>query len=66
MRELKLFLVLLLLAGCGSSSKAKDLLVIGNSITQYGANPAIGWNGNWGMAAPSANEDFSHLVASAL
>lgn len=53
------------LAGCGSS-KPTSLLIIGNSITFHGPDPAVGWSGDWGMAAPSAATDFSHLAASGL
>ena len=39
-----------------------DVLVLGNSITYSPANPAIGWNGNWGMAASAAANDYVHLL----
>jgi hypothetical protein len=67
------------LAGCGrvradkpsgcsriSGHKPANLLVLGNSITHAPADPAVGWYGNWGMAAPTAATDFSHLTASAM
>ena len=28
-----------------------NILILGNSITVAPANPSIGWNNNWGMAA---------------
>lgn len=56
---------LISLAGCGGH-KPTNLLVIGNSITHNPPNPPKGWYGNWGMAAPSAAADFSHLTAAAL
>ncbi|NDO20286.1 SGNH/GDSL hydrolase family protein [Lachnospiraceae bacterium MD329] len=40
-----------------------NLLIMGNSITYHGAAPSIGWLGNWGMAATSAEQDYSHLLA---
>ncbi|MEJ6024291.1 hypothetical protein [Ramlibacter sp. PS4R-6] len=43
-----------------------DLLVIGNSITKIGPNAMVGWTGDWGMAASSADKDFAHLTAAAL
>ena len=58
-------LCVLLLAHCGGYTPT-DVLVIGNSITHHGPKPSAGWYGDWGMAAPSAEKDFSHLVASAL
>lgn len=42
---------------------ATSLLVIGNSITQHGADPSIGWTGDWGMAASAEDKDFAHLSA---
>lgn len=39
------------------------LLVIGNSLALHGAWPALGWDGNWGMAASSEQNDFSHILA---
>jgi hypothetical protein len=64
MRRLTL-LFLLLLAGC-SDNKPTKLVVVGNSITHHGPAPSIGWQGDWGMAAPSADKDYSHLVAATL
>lgn len=42
------------------------VLFLGNSITKHGPKEAIGWSGNWGMAASSEEKDFVHLVANAL
>ncbi len=42
------------------------VLFIGNSITLHGASPTIGWYGEYGMAASSAEKDYVHLVAAAL
>src|SRR6266576_1806397 len=53
------------LAHCGGNTPT-DVVVVGNSITFHGPKPAAGWYGDWGMAAPSADKDFSHLVASVL
>ncbi|MGY3214336.1 SGNH/GDSL hydrolase family protein [Mucilaginibacter sp. HD30] len=45
---------------------AYRILVLGNSITYSPANPSIGWNGNWGMAASAADNDFVHLLSTYL
>lgn len=42
--------------GCGEETKC--IFVFGNSITQHGKAPAIGWEGNWGMAATSLENDY--------
>jgi hypothetical protein len=60
-----LVLCLISLLGC-SRNNPTELVVIGNSITLHGPAPTIGWYGDWGMAAPSPDKDFSHLVAIAL
>ncbi len=39
----------------------RKILIIGNSLTEHGAAPAIGWNNNWGMAATSREKDYVHL-----
>jgi hypothetical protein len=68
MKKISLWFVMLWavpMAHCGGDSPT-DVLVIGNSITHHGPKPSAGWFGHWGMAAPSADKDFSHLVASAL
>jgi hypothetical protein len=58
-------LCVLPIAHCGGYTPT-DVVVIGNSITLHGPKPSAGWYGDWGMAAPSADKDFSHLVASAM
>jgi hypothetical protein len=50
----------------GGHSNPTNLLAIGNSITFHGPNPSLGWYGNWGMAAPTAGQDYVHLVAKSL
>lgn len=42
------------------------VLFLGNSITLHGPAPAIGWTGNWGMAASAADKDYVHLVTDRL
>lgn len=46
--------------------KPLKLLFVGNSITFSSPNPNIGWCGNWGMAASSAENDYAHLLAAKL
>ncbi|MDQ6481566.1 SGNH/GDSL hydrolase family protein [Dyadobacter sp. LHD-138] len=43
-------------------NKIHNVLILGNSITQHGPKPSIGWQGNWGMAASAQNKDFVHLL----
>jgi len=44
----------------------RKVLFLGNSITLHGPAPAIGWLGNWGMAASAAEKDFVHIVTRSL
>lgn len=37
-----------------------NILFIGNSITKHEPKPSIGWNGNYGMAATSSDNDYVH------
>ena len=41
---------------------ASRVLFLGNSITLHGPAPAIGWTGNWGMAASAEHLDYVHLL----
>jgi len=46
--------------------KANKILFLGNSITRHGPAPAIGWLGNWGMAASTQDNDYAHRVLKAI
>jgi hypothetical protein len=50
------------LAGLGplpdADAKPKQLFVIGNSISHHGPLDAVGWSGDWGMAASEPKKDF--------
>lgn len=46
-------------------SKIK-ILFVGNSITKHAPNEKIGWNGNWGMAATSLENDYVHQTVKKL
>jgi lysophospholipase L1-like esterase len=65
---LKLFSIGLLTCLSMSMSYADTpkVVYIGNSITNHGPSANIGWNGNWGMAASSADKDYVHLVSKGL
>lgn len=63
--------LLVALAGCSKQPAppvppAYRILVLGNSITYSPANPSIGWNGNWGMAASVQDSDFVHILTTRL
>jgi alpha-galactosidase len=59
------------LAACHSDSASprvipsfQRILFLGNSISEHGPSPSIGWTGNWGMAASAAANDYAHLLTS--
>lgn len=43
-------------------SKINRVLFLGNSITKAPPSQKYGWLGNWGMAASSIDNDYSHLL----
>jgi hypothetical protein len=57
----------MLIAGCSSFQKNRlkkpgKVVVIGNSIVRHGPNEALGWKGDWGMAASAQEFDFVHQL----
>ena len=48
------------------NGKGKRVMFVGNSITLHGIRPGIGWYGSWGMAASSRENDYVHLLESAV
>lgn len=64
-----LLLVLVTLGGCKKAKRNYQpyrILILGNSITHSDPYPPVGWNGNWGMAATSADKDYVHLLSARL
>lgn len=40
----------------------RRVLFVGDSITQHSPRVALGWYGDWGMAASSAGRDYVHVL----
>ena len=62
------FLIFVVLMS-GTSLRAEPithLLVLGNSIAWHTPSAALGWGGNWGMAASKQETDFAHVITSML
>lgn len=43
--------------------KGLRVLFVGNSISRHGPRADIGWDGDWGMAASCAENDYVHILA---
>lgn len=53
--------------GLVQAAPVEKLLIIGDSISKHGpAVEALGWSGNWGMAASSEEKDYVHLFLARL
>ncbi len=67
-RFLTQVLIGLMMLGCTGTDNPPDkihvkrVLVIGNSITWHPPDAELGWSGDWGMAASSAEKDFFNLL----
>lgn len=48
------------------AKKKLNILILGNSITYHVPDQSLGWNGNWGMAASSADNDFESKLTQKL
>lgn len=48
------------------NGKGKRVMFVGNSITLHSKKADIGWYGDWGMAASSKENDYVHLLMSAI
>lgn len=71
--KIKFLIALITFSFCISCSKEKidvnkdiRVLVLGNSILRHSPAPALGWYGNWGMAATSPDKDFLHVYSKLL
>lgn len=59
-----LIALIIVFSSCKKNKPAPSyrVVVLGNSITYAPANPSIGWNSNWGMAASALDSDYVHIL----
>ena len=66
----RLYLALILLLSITGISCAQEverkadlnILVLGNSVLHHVPSEYLGWKGDWGMAATTAENDFAHIL----
>ncbi len=59
---LALFFCVLFGLNIHAQSYPLKVAILGNSITGNGPNPALGWTGDWGMAASAKDKDYVRLL----
>ena len=60
------FVALLTVLGGIPSAHSEEITFLGNSLTNHGPSPSIGWVGNWGMAASAKELDYKYQVVERL
>lgn len=66
-----LLIISMALSSCSGAMQAVrkenlNVLILGNSVTHHTPDPAVGWHGDWGMAATAPDKDFKSVYATIL